>query len=382
MIRVIAVDDEGPALKRVGKLLQSMDRVQVGGLFDSAKLFLEHALTTTEPIDLVLLDMEMPGLHGLELAKRLRAVRPEIHVAFLTAYEEFARDAFDVEALDYLLKPITVEDLARTIDRFERRSNRHAAAETDSARKLAVSSFGPFSVTTDQGVSIRFRNSKSRELLAYLHHAGEKPVSKAQIMDDIWHGRDVERTQVNLHSTVYQLRKDLEACGLYGIVEQTKTAGGSYALRWPGPVQDDVADYEQACRQYKRTKSLTYAIRAIQLYGGGFLEAGGYSWASPRQAELELSYAELLEGMVDAYLKQKRYEIALSPMQKWVQLQPLDERLQAKLVALLLLLNREGEALKVYKQAEELLEDAEESALPDFSHLLADPASFLERSYG
>ncbi|WP_187274127.1 LytTR family DNA-binding domain-containing protein [Paenibacillus sp. N3.4] len=73
MIRIIAVDDEQPALRRVGKLLEAMDGVQVGGLFDSSKLFLEHALTTAEPIDLVFLDMEMPGYDGLEVARRLRA---------------------------------------------------------------------------------------------------------------------------------------------------------------------------------------------------------------------------------------------------------------------------------------------------------------------
>jgi len=377
MIRVIAVDDEQPALNRVGKLLQTMEGVQVGGLFDSARLFLEHALTTQESIDLALLDMEMPGLHGLELARRLREVRPEIHIVFLTAYEEYARDAFDVEALDYLLKPITVEDLARMLSRFEKRSSRKAADVPASERKLAVRSFGPFSVTSDNGEPVRFRNSKGRELLAFLHHFGGKPVSKAQIMDELWPGRDVERTQVNLHSTVYQLRKDLEACGLHGIVEQSKTAGGSYCLRWSGAVDDDVAAYEQAFRQFKNTNSLTYVIQAIQLYRDGFLSGSGYGWAAPRQAELELSYIELLESMINTYVRQKRYEIALSPIQKWAQLLPLDDRVHAKMVALLLLLNREADAREYHRLVLELLDCAEESEWWKDSRLFTEPASFF-----
>ncbi|MBB6729891.1 response regulator [Cohnella zeiphila] len=377
MIRVVAVDDEPPALKRVEKLLRAKaDVVQIGGLFDSSKQFWEHVLTSAEPIDLALLDMEMPGLHGLELAKRLREVRPEIQIAFLTAYEEYARDAFDVEALDYLLKPITDADLARTFDRFAKRSGRGASLPV-AEPKLSVRSFGPFSVTTDRGEAVRFRNSKSRELLAYLHHAGGKPVGKAQIMNDIWQGKDVERTQVNLHSTVYQLRKDLEACGLHGVVEQTKTAGGGYGLRWPVAVGDDVAEYEAALRQYGSTKSMTPLIRAIQLYGEGFLAGSGYGWAAPRQAELELSYAELLEAMVGAYIRLQRYEIALDPMRKWVHLQPLEERLHAKMVALLLMMDREDDARKYYRLAAESLEPSDESALPDFSRLLADPSAFF-----
>jgi two-component SAPR family response regulator len=372
MIRMMAVDDELPALRRVGKLLEAFDEVQVVGLFESAQVFLERALTVPEPIDLVLLDMEMPGLHGLELARRLRTFRPEIHIVFLTAYEEFARDAFDVEALDYLLKPITQEDLERTLLRFAKRSSPHQAIEAALGQGIAVRSFGPFTVTTDKGEMVRFRNSKSMELLAYLHHHGGKPVSKARILDDIWNGRDLERAQVNLHSTVYQLRKDLEAVGLQGIIEQTKTAGGSYCLRWPVAF-DDVVAYEEEYRLYKCSSSLMHVLRAAQLYGDGFLAGSGYGWAAPRQTELELSYSELLEIMVDAYVRQQRYEIALGPMQKWAQLLPLDVKLHAKMIALLLLMDRKADAVEYHELAIELLDHADESEL-DFSSLSANPS--------
>ncbi|MBB6634842.1 response regulator [Cohnella thailandensis] len=379
MIRVIAVDDELPALNRLGKLLQTMEGVQVAGLFDSPKSLLEYALTHSEPVELALLDMEMPGLHGLELARRLQAVRPEIHIAFLTAYEEYAREAFDVEALDYLLKPITGDDLARTLGRLRKRNTVRDPSEEASERKIAVRSFGPFSVTTETGESVRFRNSKSRELLAYLHHHGDKPVSKAQILEDIWQGGDVERAQVNLHSTVYQLRKDLEACGLNGIVEQTKTAGGSYGLRWNKRLDDDVLRFEAAVRQVESTSSLTNVLQAIQLYGDGYLAGSGYGWAAPRQAELELTFGRLLEAMVGTYVEQKRYEIALNPMQKWVQLQPLDAKLHARMIALLLLLDREKEAKKYWETMFDLLDLEEDSGELDWSRLRANPAACFER---
>lgn len=373
MIRVIAVDDEPPALRRVGELLQSMEGVRVNGLFDSAREFLEHALTTSDPIDLVLLDMELPGIHGLELARRLRSFRPEIQIAFLTAYEEFARDAFEVEALDYLLKPVTQEDLERTLGRFAKRSSREA--EPPPAQGLAVRRFGPFTITSAEGETIRFRNSKSKELLAYLHHHGGKPVSKALILDEIWNGRDPDRAQVNLHSTVYQLRKDLEPYGLQGIVEQTKTSGGSYSLRLPAAF-DDVAAYEEECRLYRSTSSLIHVMRAVQLYGDGYLAGSGYDWAVPRQTELELSYAGLLEAMVDAYVRQQRYEIALNPMRKWAELLPLDVHLHAKMIALLLLMNRKSDARQYHELALELVDPGDAPEL-DFERLSADPSSLF-----
>ncbi|MDQ0919506.1 response regulator [Paenibacillus sp. V4I5] len=377
MIRIVAVDDELPALRRVGKLLESFEEVQVCGLFDKSTVFLEYILTEPEPIDLVLLDMDMPTLHGLELARRLRECRPEIHIAFLTAYEEFAREAFDVEALDYLLKPVLKEDLSRMISRFLKRSRRDAEGENRPETGIVVNSFGPFTITMDNGVQIKFRNSKGKELLAYLHHHRGKPVSKAQIMEEIWYGRDVERTQVNLHSTIYQLRKDLETCGLSGLIVQTKIAGGSYSLNWSTFIYDDVVAYENEVNLFKRTLSLTHALRAVQHYGGGYLSGGGYGWAAPRQAELELSYAELLEAIVDTYVRQQRYDIALNPMRKWAELFPLSGRLHAKMIALLLLMNRDADARAYHELVRELLDRTEDLSEIDFVSLSVNPSALF-----
>lgn len=378
MIRVIAVDDELPALKRVGRLLESFEDIRVCGLFEKPQSLLEYTLTTTEPIDLALLDMEMPVIHGMELARRLRAVRPEIQIAFLTAYEEFARDAFEVEALDYLLKPIMREDLERTIGRYEKRIRLLGKADhvPESEPGVRIRSFGPFDVTAENGQPIRFRNSKGRELLAYLHTHRGRFVSKAQIMDALWYGRDLERTQANLHSTVYQLRKDLEACGLEDVIEQSKTAGSSYGLRWPVAF-DDVAAYEEELRMFKMTSSLTHLMQAVQLYGEGYLTGSGYEWAAPRQAELELGFIELLEAMVDTYVKQQRYEIALSPLKRWSQLLPLSGRLHSKMIALMLLMNREKDARNYHELALELLDEDEESAELDYARISADPAALF-----
>jgi Response regulator containing CheY-like receiver and SARP domains len=374
MILVIAVDDELPALRRVGKLLESMEDVRTGGLFDKSHAFLEHALTTPERIDLVLLDMEMP-LHGLEVARRLRAVRPEIHIAFLTAHEEFARDAFDVEALDYLLKPIDKGALERTIRRSMQRSLRLEKNETIQERGASVRSFGPFEVTAETGERIRFRNSKGKELLAYLYFHRGKHVSKAQIIEEIWPGRDTERSLANLYSTMYQLRKDLEICGLPGIIEQSKTTGGSYCLRWSA-ASDDVAAFENELQLYKQTSSLTHVLRAVQLYGDGYLAGSGYEWAAPRQAELEMHFIGMLEVMADTYVRQQRYEIALNPMRKWAQLVPLSGRLHAKMIALLLLMDREEDAREYRELALELLESDDDTEL-DYSRLSANPAAFF-----
>ncbi|WDQ35457.1 response regulator [Paenibacillus marchantiae] len=373
MIQIIAVDDEKPALRRVTKLLELIPQVQIVGLFHSSTDCLEYILTEPERIDLALLDIEMPMINGLELARRLQECRPEIHIAFLTAYEGYAKSAFEVEAIDFLLKPILQNDLERTIGRLVKRNGSKNEATHQSKRGIAVQRFGPFNVLAESGDMIRFRNSKSKELLAYLHHHQGKAVSKAQIMDEIWYGKDEQRTQTNLYSTIYQLRKDLEVSGISDLISQTKTAGGSYSLNWRVSF-DDVDSYEEEVRLFKQNSSLTHALKAVQLYGEGYLSGSGYAWATTRQAELELGYAELLEAIVKVYVRQQRFDIALNLMRKWAELNPLSSLLHVKMISLLLLMKREDDARSYYEIVRDLLDQDEESSRFDFKRFCSEPS--------
>jgi two-component SAPR family response regulator len=171
---------------------------------------------------------------------------------------------------------------------------------------------------------------------------------------------------------IYQLRKDLEACGLTDPIRQTKIAGGSYSLNW-NVIFDDILAYDDEIQRFQRGSSLTHALKAVQLYGGGYLSVSGYSWAAPRQAELELGFAELLEAVVDTYVRQQQYDIALDPMRKWAELNPLSARLHAKMISLLLLMNRQDDARSYHKLALELLDRAENITEIEFDRLAADP---------
>lgn len=372
MIRIIAVDDEKPALRRVAKLLEQIPQVQVIGLFHSSMDCLEYILTEPEIIDLALLDIELPAIHGFDLARRLRECRPEIHVAFLTAHERYAKGAFEVEAIDFLLKPILQNDLERTIARLVKRIGSKVEATHQPKRGMEVQRLGPFNLLTENGDRIRFRNSKSKELLAYLHHQG-KAVSKGQLMEELWYGKDEQRTQANLYSTIYQLRKDLEVWGISNLISQTRTAGGSYSLHWQIPF-DDVDLYEEEVRLFRQNASLTHALKAVQLYGEGYLSGSGYAWATTKQAELELGYAELLEAIVKVYVRQQRYDIALKPMRKWADLNPLSGRLHVKMISLLLLMNREDDAKSYYEIVRDMLDQDEEASELEFEQLALEPS--------
>lgn len=117
-LRTFLVDDEPVALRRLAQALGDIPGVELVGVAGDG-LSARQSIAQTAP-DLVILDIEMPGCSGLDLASTLSG-GPGPEVVFLTAFGRYATMAFDVEAADYLLKPVTVDRLSQAIRRVRRR---------------------------------------------------------------------------------------------------------------------------------------------------------------------------------------------------------------------------------------------------------------------
>lgn len=115
MIRTILVDDERPALDELNYLLTQnyTHDIEVIGMADTAQEAL--SLITKEKPDLVFLDIQMRGFTGLELADMIHNTSPKTQIIFATAYDEYALKAFELEATDYIVKPIEDDRLALAI---------------------------------------------------------------------------------------------------------------------------------------------------------------------------------------------------------------------------------------------------------------------------
>lgn len=113
--RCLIVDDESPARDELRYLLQRYDDIQVVG--EAATVDEAMVLLDAVPYDVVLLDIRMPGEDGLSLAEKLRDEPSSPAVIFTTAYPDHALEAFDLRAVDYVLKPINAERLRQALDR-------------------------------------------------------------------------------------------------------------------------------------------------------------------------------------------------------------------------------------------------------------------------
>lgn len=128
-MRALVVDDEAPARRRLVRMLSEISGVSTVGQLDDGDAVL-RALETVSA-DVIFLDVRMPGLDGLTLAQRYASLPP---IVFVTAYDQYAVEAFNVEAVDYLLKPVRPERLLASIERVRK----HRAAREDVGRALAT----------------------------------------------------------------------------------------------------------------------------------------------------------------------------------------------------------------------------------------------------
>ena len=128
-LRVLVIDDERPALDELAFLLERDPRVQGVITSDSAT----DALRVLQdlPVDAVFLDISMPGLSGLELAQVLARFKAPPPVVFVTAHEQHAVEAFELNAVDYVLKPVREERLAEAVRRVVEGAHPTRVAEDD-----------------------------------------------------------------------------------------------------------------------------------------------------------------------------------------------------------------------------------------------------------
>jgi len=135
-VRVLAVDDELPALEDLVRMLEAspaVERVESAASAEEALV----ALGDGAAIDAVFLDVRMPGLGGLELARVLRRFERPPAIVFVSAFDDAAVDAFEVAAVDYLVKPVSRRRLDEAIERAARRSAPEEPA-TEDDEMLAV----------------------------------------------------------------------------------------------------------------------------------------------------------------------------------------------------------------------------------------------------
>lgn len=161
-MRVLLVDDESLALDRLAAFFADIEGVEVIGRAADGNQALER-IRELKP-DLVIMDIQMPGKTGLRAAADID-IEPRPELVFVTAHEHYAPDAFEVDAADYLLKPVRFDRLRQAVDRARRRRAQRSSAERAAELEAEIASLrgaGAVQPPGDDGFWIPERHGQRR----------------------------------------------------------------------------------------------------------------------------------------------------------------------------------------------------------------------------
>lgn len=211
-MKTLAVDDR---LNLANDIVEIMEKLDPEGNHE-AECDQPSALEKIreEKPDIVWLDVEMPGMSGLEMAAEIKKLSPFSNIVFVTAYPHYALDAMGLHASGFIVKPVTEDRLKDEMENL-----RHPVVKTDNTL-LRIQCFGNFDVFC-KGKKVRFSRSLSKEALAYLVDRRGAGCTVNEICSVLWEDKQADVNRKSQCRVILgALRKDLEAIGAADVLDK------------------------------------------------------------------------------------------------------------------------------------------------------------------
>ena len=256
-MRIICVDDEELVLQLTVSLCRELPEVEDVQGFSKAKDALKYL--KTNPADIALLDIDMPDMNGILLAKKIKETNSNTAIVFLTGYSQYAVDAFNIRANGYLLKPISKSRLAEEIAYITKEKKERPS-------HIRIRTFGNFDLIVD-GKTVHFGRSKAKELFAYLVDRQGYGVKRSEAFAILWEDRLYDRSMQKQLDVIIRSMKD--TLNEYEIGEIFESKNGLMRI-----------DTEKVdCDFYRFLQGDSDAINS---YRGEYMNS--YSWAEMTEA--------------------------------------------------------------------------------------------------
>jgi len=204
---IYAVDDEVVALDMLAETIAAVVPLAEIKTFSKASEVLKAARETAP--DILFLDIEMPGMTGVELAKAMQEIKPDVNIIFVTGYSSYLVDAMDMFASGYVMKPVEEKKIQEQMN--------HLRYPVDGKKSVRIKTFGNFDIFMND-TPVKFRSPKSKELLAYLVDREGAFVSRKEAAGILYEDEYTRNVQRELSRNGSWLVQDLKKVGIVELV--------------------------------------------------------------------------------------------------------------------------------------------------------------------
>lgn len=262
-VKYLVLDDEIIAAEYLAALICEADEKAEVVIANNPIQSLE--LAKQQQFHVCFIDIQMPGLNGIEFANKLKKFYPKTNFIFVTGYSDHMGEAFRLDASDYIMKPANVEQIRHALENLRYSSQDNPVGEEE--RRIQITCFGNFEILID-GKPVKFKFDKTKELLAYLvHRKGARCTSK-EVIATLW--------EEGGHDSYYRmLKKDLQ-----DVLNQLGCGEIIYSERG----QIGMSNLE--CIRCDYFKWVENSVEGRKLYHGEYMAQ--YSWAEEVNALISM----------------------------------------------------------------------------------------------
>jgi two-component SAPR family response regulator len=323
MLSVIIVEDEKPSLKLMKLMINKNKNFNIIGEYTNSAEAYERIISDNP--DVVFLDVEMPIMNGTHLAKKIYEYNKNIQIVFITAYPQYAVDAFKVNAANYILKPINEEDLTITAERLLRN---HSFINSNIKDKdnYAVEGLGSFKVYEKASKTyVKWPTAKSEELFAYFIYNKSEWHDKWRLCDLLWSDCNAKNAEHNLHSTIYRMKTALKKIGVENIISYNQ---GIYRVDFTD-FKCDIWEFEAFILKNESIskENIQEYEEVISLYKGEIFSGRDYIWSITLKEKFNNFYIKLVKKVIVYYIGRKEFINAEDNAKKLLKLNPYDEEI-------------------------------------------------------
>lgn len=303
-MRIIVVDDETNNVCEIDNMIQRYGKAAEVICFTNPIEALEAS--KNEIFDVAFLDIQMPVISGIELAQQIAGYHPNIKIIFITAYNHYATEAFEVNAVDYLLKPLRYE-------RFEKTFNKLFTKKGDKAfddEKLFIKVFGDVTIAYGNN-KIKWNRPKAYELFSYLLLRKSTKVHKEIICEDLWPELDGKRALANLQVTMSRLRRDLACLKKEQIfIEYNR----HYYIMYVGEAWFDLDEFILL----SQSSDVESMQRALSIYCGELFDQESWKWLLEFKEYYRKKYEEFTLNLIKYYYEAEDWHAIIQIVEAYI----------------------------------------------------------------
>lgn len=299
-MKVILIDEDTNVLEHLATQLNKLAPLEIIGIYTNPVMAREAVKRTD--IDLVFLAIGISEIDGMKLTEQIKQIKPELPIVLLANDSEHAVKAFEINAFDYIVKPVKRERLKLTIERVNKQNK--PTKQMKKTNSIQLNLFGRLSIIKHgkykkETIFLNWRTKKAEQLFVFLLHLRDRLVEKEEIIETLWQDVERKRAYEQMYVAVSHIRKALNPLKEHMTI---KSRSDYYVLALEN-IRIDMDQFDElfSSNQSLSAESIAQYEAALLSNEGLLLKDYDYIWLEGVRQKYEFKWLQIAGCVMEYY---------------------------------------------------------------------------------